>query len=234
MRLTSLDEDADKFVHDAFAARPAIVRFWEDLGLPVLKADFLRYLTMLAVGGVYSDIDTSCLQHPDQWMPADLNASTVNAIIGIEYDDTTYKMFVRPISFCQWTLMAKPGHAIFETAVQRAMSNLEFLARRRRVTIAELTPDKMEVLEATGPGMISDVILQVLQDQGQNVTWESFKGQKDSKLFGDVLVLPINGFAGSQKHSHAGDPEYGQKFVAHHFGRSWYAPERASESSAAH
>ncbi|KEF51114.1 uncharacterized protein A1O9_12837 [Exophiala aquamarina CBS 119918] len=221
------DDDADDFVHSNFSSQRSIIKFWDELSLPVIKADFLRYLTMLAVGGVYSDIDTSCLLHPDRWIPVDLGAKTVNAIIGIEYDDTTYKMFVRPVSFCQWTLMAKPGHPIYETAVQRVMSNLEFLARRKRVALSALTLDKMEVLEATGPGMISDVVIQVLQNQGQNVTWETFHDQREPRLFGDVLILPINGFAGSQKHSHAGDPLYGEKYVQHHFGRSWYAPERA-------
>jgi mannosyltransferase OCH1-like enzyme len=182
---------------------------------------------MLAEGGVYSDIDTSCLVHPDRWIPIDLGAKTVNAIIGIEYDDHTYQMFVRPIGLCQWTLMAKPGHPIYELAIQRVMSNLQYIARRKRVNLNELTLDKMEVLEATGPGMITDVVLQVLQEQGQNVTWATLHDQKEPKLFGDVLILPINGFAGSQKHSHAGDPAYGEKYVQHHFGRSWYAPERA-------
>ena len=222
-----IDEDANEFVQTNFASRPAIVKFWDEMKVPVLKADFLRYLTMLAVGGVYSDIDTSCLVHPDRWIPVDLGAQTVNAIVGIEYDDHTYPMFVRPIGFCQWTLMAKPGHPIYEIAVQRVMSNMQYIARRKKLNWNELVLDKMEVLEATGPGMISDVVMQVLRDQAQNVTWDTFHEQKEPKLFGDVLILPINGFAGNQKHSHAGDPEYGEKYVQHHFGRSWYAPDRA-------
>ncbi|EHY58287.1 hypothetical protein HRR83_004854 [Exophiala dermatitidis] len=221
------DDQANDFVHENFASRPAIIKFWDGLGVPVLKADFLRYLLMLAAGGVYSDIDTSMLVHPDRWIPIDLGANTVNAIIGIEYDDHTYPMFVRPIGLCQWTLMSKPGHPIFELAVQRVISNLEYIARRKRVELPQLTLDKMEVLEATGPGMITDVVMHVLNEQGQNVTWDTFHDQKEPKLYGDVLILPINGFAGSQKHSHAGDPAYGEKYVQHHFGRSWYNPDNA-------
>ncbi|EXJ95560.1 hypothetical protein A1O1_00682 [Capronia coronata CBS 617.96] len=226
------DDEATEFVHDSFASRQAIVNFWDELSVPVIKADLLRYLIMLAAGGVYSDIDTSMLVHPDRWIPIDLGASTVNAIVGIEYDDHTYPMFVRPIGLCQWTLMSKPGHPIFELAVQRVIGTLQYIARRKRVTLAELTLDKMEVLEATGPGMITDVVMHVLQEQGQNVTWETLHEQKQPKLFGDVLILPINGFAGSQKHSHAGDPAYGEKYVQHHFGRSWYAPDRAATEEA--
>lgn len=216
------DDDANEWVRTNFASSPSIVKFWKDLQAVVLKADFLRYLIMLSQGGIYADIDTSCLAHPDAWIPSSLGASEINAIIGIEYDDDTYNMFVRPISFCQWTLMAKPNHPIFQRAVQRVMSNLEYLARKQRVSLSRLTLQKLDVLEATGPGMITDVVMSVLRDQGQNITWQTFHEQKEPKLYGDVLILPINGFAGSQKHSHAGDPEYGDLLVQHHFGRTWY------------
>ncbi|KIW16074.1 hypothetical protein PV08_06125 [Exophiala spinifera] len=221
------ESDALAFVQEHYASRPAIIKFWESLRAPVIKADFLRYLIMLAVGGVYSDIDTSNLVHPDRWIPIDLGASTVNAIIGIEYDDHTYRMFVRPIGLCQWTLMSKPGHPIFEIAVQRVISNLEYIARRKRVTLEDLTLEKMETLEATGPGMITDAVMQALNDQGQNVTWATLHDQREPRLYGDVLVLPINGFAGHQRHSHAGNPAYGERYIQHHFARTWYAPDKA-------
>ena len=180
---------------------------------------------MLARGGVYSDMDTSCLVSIDDWIPADMRNETINAVVGIEYDDTTYRMFVRPISFNQWTLMAKPGHALFETAVRRVMSNLEYIARRKRVLLRELKLDKMEVLEATGPGMITDAVMAVLKDQVENIRWETFHLMKKPRIFGDVLVLPVRAFAGGQKHSHSSDKAYGPAYVQHHFGRSWYRPQ---------
>lgn len=247
--------DADEFVRTEFSAgRSSLVSFWNDLSLKtespesegnvehsgntsatmadstssssiVLRADLLRYMLMYARGGVYSDIDTSTLEHVDRWIPENLGSRIINAVIGIEYDDTTYKMFARPISFCQWTLMAKPGHPIFERAINRVMSNLEFLARRQRVnSLSQLKLDKVDVLEATGPGMISDVVLEVIQDQlpDQKISWATFHDQKEGRIFGDVLILPINGFGGHQKHSHAGNPLYGDILVRHHFDRSWY------------
>lgn len=254
------DAGADEFVHKTFSAtRPSLVAFWDDLSSKlsqpatgqshggssnaseivvdstassaiVLRADLLRYMLMFAQGGVYADIDTSVMLHVDRWIPENLGSHVINAIIGIEYDDTTYKMFVRPISFCQWTLMAKPNHPIFDRAINRVVSNIEFLARRQKIqSLSQLTMDKLDVLEATGPGMISDVVLEVIRDQlpEQEISWTTFHNQKEAKLFGDVLILPINGFAGSQKHSHAGDPQYGEKLVQHHFGRSWYQPKKA-------
>jgi alpha 1,6-mannosyltransferase len=226
----SVDEGATAFVYENFRHRPSIVQFWSELQQIVLKADLIRYLAMLARGGVYSDMDTSCLIPVDDWIPAELRNETINAVVGIEYDDTTYRMFVRPISFNQWTLLAKPGHTLFETAVHRVMSNLEYIARRKRVQLRELKLDKMEVLEATGPGMITDAVMEVLKDQVENIRWETFRRMKKPKIFGDVLILPVRAFAGGQKHSHSSDKAYGPALVQHHFGRSWYRPQTPSFS----
>ncbi|KAK5086351.1 hypothetical protein LTR05_003519 [Lithohypha guttulata] len=257
------DKDADEFVRETFSTtRPSLVNFWNDLSSKstgssappnaqapnnksaivfdstassaiILRADLLRYMLVFARGGVYADIDTSVLLHVDRWIPEDLGSQIINAVIGIEYDDTTYKMFARPISFCQRTLMAKPNHPIFDRAINRVMSNLEFLARRQKVqSLAQLELNKLDVFEATGPGMISDVVLEVIQDQlpDQKISWATFHDQKQGRLFGDVLILPINGFAGGQKHSHAGDPLYGPKLVQYHFGRSWYQPQKPANA----
>lgn len=157
----------------------------------------------------------------------------VNAVIGIEYDDTTYPIFVRPLSFSQWTLMAKPRHAILERAVQRVLSNLEFIARQKKAGgVGDVLLEMRETLEATGPGMMSDVVMEVLRDQigttgssGEEdvvVDWGMFQGLREPMLVGDVLILPINGFGSGQKHSHSGVEGWGRMLVRHHFGRSWY------------
>nr|KAK5432364.1 hypothetical protein LTR18_011121 [Exophiala xenobiotica] len=216
------DDDANAFVHEHFTHRPAIIYFWESLKSIILRADLLRYLVMLAEGGVYSDMDTGNLAPISQVIPSDIDEATVNVVVGIEYDDNVHPLFVRPLSFTQWTLIAKPGHPIFQRAVDRLMSNVEFLARRQRVELPGVHLEMREVLEATGPGMYTDVIMEVLRDQGISVTWDMFHNLKRPSLQGDVLVMPINAFAGNQGHSHSGEPEYGDKFVEHYFGRSWY------------
>jgi len=217
------DEGATAFVEENFAHRPSILKFWHDLEVIILRADLLRYLAMLARGGVYGDIDTSNLVPIDEWIPEEFQDGPVNAIVGIEYDDHTFPIFVRNVSFCQWTLIAKPNHPLFETAVRRVMSNLEYLARFKRTDLRGLKLTKDEVMQATGPGLYTDVVIEVLREQlGEDLSLEDFSGQKEPKLFGDVLVLPVRGFASGQKHSHSNDPEYGEVFVKHHFGKSWY------------
>ena len=168
-------------------------------------------------------MDTSCIKPIDEWIPESLQGETINAVVGVEYDDNTYPMFVRPISFSQWTLMAKANHPIFEAVVSRVISHLEYLARIQNTDLAGVKVGKKEVLEATGPGAFSDAVMEVLANNlGRKVDWAEVSGMKEPKLFGDVLVLPINAFGSGQKHSHSGDKAYGEICAKHHFGRSWY------------
>lgn len=226
-----LDEsDSDRYVDKHFSDQPAIHNFWHELNITIARADTIRYLTMLAEGGVYSDIDTSCLKPIVDWIPSEYEEQDIKVVAGIEYDDNTYPMFARPIGVCQWTLMGKPGHPVFQKVVARVIYHLEYLARIKHVELSGLTLDKKEVLEATGPGAFTDSIMEVISDfEGRRVAWKELSQLKQPKLFGDILILPINAFGSGQKHSHSGNPDYGPSLVKHHFARSWYTSGKAAE-----
>ncbi|KAF7196258.1 Initiation-specific alpha-1,6-mannosyltransferase [Pseudocercospora fuligena] len=217
------DDGSSQYVEEHFSEHTTIHNFWRELNVTILRADLIRYLAMLADGGVYSDMDTSCLKPIGDWIPPEFSESEIGIVAGIEYDDNTYPMFARPISICQWTLMARPGHAVFEKVVARVIYHLEYLARIKHVQLSELKLNKKEVLDATGPGAFTDSIMEVISEhERRKVSWKELSQLKQAKLFGDVLILPVNAFAGNQKHSHSGRPEFGPKLVTHHFGRSWY------------
>ncbi len=68
---------------------PAYLKFRkhdEALPQPVLKADFFRYLILLARGGIYSDIDTTALKSAVEWVPSEVPRSTYGLVVGIEAD----------------------------------------------------------------------------------------------------------------------------------------------------
>lgn len=221
--LIVLDDTATDFVLKQYAHRQSIVKLWTELTAIIVKVDLLRYLAILSEGGVYGDIDTSCLLPVSEWIPSEFDPSHVNAIVGIEYDDNTYPMFVRPISFTQWALIAKPHHPIFEAVVDRVVGHLEYISRMQRKTLSEMVPNKAEVLEATGPGCFTDAVLQVMTDMtGRHYTFDDFHGLKKPVLVGDILVMPVRAFASGQKHSQSNDPAYGTPLVKHHFSKSWY------------
>lgn len=122
---------------------------------------------------------------------------------------------------------SKPGHPIFEKVVARVVHHLEYLARIQNTSLGSLKVSKKEVLGATGPGAFTDAVMEALtENMGRKVRWDEVSGLKVPKIFGDVLILPINGFGGGQKHSRSGNSEYGERLVQHHSGRSWYVRER--------
>ncbi|TKX20246.1 hypothetical protein C1H76_7579 [Elsinoe australis] len=215
------DEDSDEFVRKTFSHRPSILRTWNSLYLPVLKSDFLRYLMVLAKGGIYTDIDTECILPVDEWIPEKWGSSTVNAVFGIEYDGPVGWIFSKPAGFVQYTFMAKAGHPIFENAVSRVMSNLDLTTRYIQEDIWEWNATFEDVLFNTGPGAMSDAVAWHLVEQGVDFNWEMVKGLKEPKLIADVLILPINAFGTGQAHSNSGKPEYGKVLVSHKFQGGW-------------
>jgi len=219
----------DSFLEQHLSENAHLMEFWHDLQVPVLRADLFRYLALQTFGGVYSDIDTSCKRPISEWIPSEFRDSNIGAVVGVEYDDTTYKMFIRPMSFCQWTLMARPQHPLYHKVLQRVIYRLEYLARLQKVTLSQIVPDKMQILEATGPGSWSDAVLEEVRSQtGQHLQFQDFQGIKKPVLYGDVLLLPINAFGFGQKHSHSSDAAYGVELARHHFGKTWYKPKPTS------
>jgi len=56
------DEQGDSFVSEYYANRTDIVELFLRLPIPIMKADLLRYLVLVAKGGIYADIDVLCEQ----------------------------------------------------------------------------------------------------------------------------------------------------------------------------
>ncbi|KAG4444364.1 hypothetical protein IFR05_000129 [Cadophora sp. M221] len=172
---------------------------------------------MLADGGVYSDLDTSCMKPIEEWIPSWLDESTINAIIGVENDDNTDKKFRRPVSFSQRTWMAKPGHPIFKTIVEDVMLYLEDIPRDQDTGVAGSEDGEGDIMEVIGSAGFTNTVMENMgKTLGRKVEWSEIQGLKEPTLFGDVLILPINGFGSGQEHSHSSDPDYGEILVKHH------------------
>lgn len=217
------DAIADAFVLKHYFREPSIVRFWREVTTMVVRADFLRYLILYAQGGYYSDMDTTCLESPEDWIPEHYNRGHVNVIMGLERDDQdadSPREFLSPVSFTQWTLASKPGHPIFKSAIRRLMSNIEYLTRMKNKEISEMTGSEFydkQILAATGPGLMSDILVQHLRDHGHDVNFTSFYNIRQPTLFHDVLIMPVHGF-GANAHIPLID---GQSYVVHHFAGTW-------------
>ena len=220
------DRTAAYLVRYLFASTPEVVEAYNALPIPVLKADFFRYLILLARGGIYSDIDTSALRSAIDWIPQDIPPSSVGLIIGIEADPDRpdwQDWYSRRIQFCQWTIQAKAGHPVLRDVVATITEDtLRMKQNDKLKTVRKL--DK-SIVEFTGPAVWTDTIFRYLNspeyfkiDAGsKNITWESFTGMETPKKVGDVIILPITSFSPGVNNMGAKDIDDPMAFVKHDF-----------------
>jgi alpha 1,6-mannosyltransferase len=104
------DEDAAALVRRLDSSVPPVLDAYDALPLPVLKADFFRYLILLTRGGVYSGIDTTALKPVREWLSCASisDNSTIGLVVGVEADAGSLgnwrNLFPRRIQLCQWTI----------------------------------------------------------------------------------------------------------------------------------
>ncbi|TKA31477.1 hypothetical protein B0A50_02324 [Salinomyces thailandicus] len=205
------------YVRERYEQYPDIIEVFEQTTDGILRADLIRYLTLLSDGGVYTDIDTDCSRPIGEWIPKDL-AEQTGLLLGIEYDSQggeIRKDFNIPTQLCQWTLMARPGHPVLQHVVDRVV---EKLLADVRVKDNVTSHDLLYVLETTGPRMFTRAVLESLSLQlHRRISYEDVSNLTEPTMFGDVLVLPISSFASGQDHS--GSKPWGndEQLMSHHF-----------------
>ena len=215
-------------IEHLYSAVPLVLEAYRSLPLPILKADFFRYLILLARGGIYSDIDTFALQPAPDWISPNFKLNSVGLVIGIEADPDRpdwAEWYSRRIQFCQWTIQAKPGHP----ALREIVANItgETLKRKRAGKLGKSHDD---VVGWTGPAVWTDVIFAYFNDptyfdmseSSGAISWQNFTGMEDAKKVGDVVVLPITSFSPGIGHSGSKDPEDPMAFVKHEFEGNLY------------
>lgn len=217
------DSVAVQLIRHLYTSIPEVLEAYNALPLPVLKADFFRYLILLARGGIYSDIDTSALKSAAEWIPRDVPSNSYGMVVGVEADPDRpdwAKWYSRRIQFCQWTIQSKPGHPVLVDVV--ANITQETLKRKEE---GRLSKDHDGIIEFTGPALWTDTIFQFFNNPDffdmstskGNITWEHFTGMKAPKKVGDVIILPITSFSPGIKTMGAGEEDDPMAFVKHQF-----------------
>ena len=217
------DEAALYLLRHLYASVPEVLEAYESLPLAVLKADFFRYLILLARGGIYTDIDTTAIKSTTDWIPDEVPRSTIGLIIGIEADPDRADWkdwYSRRIQFCQWTIQAKPGHPVLRDVV--ATITEDTLRMKKKGVLKAKKLDK-SIVEFTGPAVWTDAVFSYLNDpvyykiDGKNVTWETFTGMETAKKVGDVVILPITSFSPGVQQMGSKEPDDPMAFVKHDF-----------------
>ncbi|KAL4961792.1 glycosyltransferase family 32 protein [Aspergillus stella-maris] len=224
------DETVHHLIKYLYGSIPEVFEAFDSLPLPVLKADFFRYLILLARGGVYSDIDTTALQPVIDWLPDTLDLSTVGFVVGIEADPDRpdwHDWYSRRIQFCQWTIQSKPGHPILIDIIAYIT---EETLRMKKAGILKVGKMDKTIVEFTGPAAWTDAVFRYFNDpeyfniepgSTRNITYEDFTNQEDYKKVGDVVVLPITSFSPGVQQMGSKDTDDPMAFVHHEFDGSW-------------
>ncbi|OAL33953.1 hypothetical protein AYO20_06788 [Fonsecaea nubica] len=224
------DDAALHLINYLYASMPEIVQAYEAMPLPVIRADFFRYLILLARGGIYSDIDTQALQSATDWLPQTLDKSTVGLVVGIEADPDRpdwNQWYARRIQFCQWTIQAKPGHPVLRDIV--ATITEDTLAMQKAGRLRKGREPAKSIMEYTGPGVWTDALFSYFNNQEYfdfsnrktNVSYSDFFAITEHKKIGDVVVLPITSFSPGVGQMGSEGPEHPMAFVRHDFDGSW-------------
>lgn len=218
-------QGADDFVKKHYSGRPRILRTFQDLRFPIFRADLLRYMLLEIEGGIYTDVDTTALKPIRDWIPPRFQQKT-RAVVGIEYDQLNEKHpshgFGERMSFCQWTLAASPGHSMMKRIVEAVVQALHDIAHEAGSTISALEVPDDQVGSVTGPGIWTRVVFESLSATTNTiVTHANITGLQEPTLFGDILILPIDGFGTGQPHSGSNPDNADSALVRHQWKMSW-------------
>jgi len=201
-----------------------VLEAYNSLPIAVLKADFFRYLILLARGGIYSDIDTYALKSASEWLPEAVPRRAIGLVIGIEADPDRpdwAEWYSRRIQFCQWTIQSKPGHPVLRDIV--ANITLETLKKKQDGSLNGFKGNN--VVGFTGPAIWTDTVFDYMNDERyfdmssgkDNITWRDFTGMTVPKKVGDVVILPITSFSPGVQQMGAGEDDDPMAFVKHEF-----------------
>ena len=209
------DKGAETFVRQHFAEAPLIRDAFLNLTDTILRADFLRYLVLLAegkllswkwlrkliksIGGVYADLDVECRKPIDTWTP-DALKGRAGVVVGIEADRKPVKNDVQLYydhrehiwGITNWTFMAKRGHPFMRFVAERVAMNLLKVAEKQQRSLSTMELSYKEVIDATGPRAFTEAFLAYAsRTTGSPVSYEMATMLEEPKLIDDILILPI-------------------------------------------
>ncbi|KAJ6179656.1 hypothetical protein N7519_010117 [Penicillium mononematosum] len=214
------DDTGDQYVQQNYRDRPDIVDAYLSLTVPILKADFLRYLLLFAEGGIWADLDVSCGDVPiREWIPETLRAKA-GLVVGWEFDVGWGENFIR--QFESWTIMAAPGSPHLLMVIDDIMDGIRQKTEEYRVPISELTLDMTgDVIDFTGPRRLTSGVLKSLElARNETIDMASISNLLEPVLLDDVLILPGYSFAASANH-YGNENVTGPSLVQHHYAGSW-------------
>lgn len=116
---------------------PDIYSLFENLPLPVLKADLFRYCIIYIYGGIYADMDTVCSVNPTYFI-------TPSLLVCFPENNP-------PLYLCQWVFAAPPKSPIIKTMIDLSVERI------KNFDFNNIT-NKHFIHYLTGPALFTDAI----------------------------------------------------------------------------
>lgn len=222
------DEIMESYVRDHFhETQPGTEELFFEVKDYILRSDLIRYLVMLADGGVYNDLDVGCEKPISTWVPKQFE-NTAGILLGVEVDNKfgpdgrTFTSGEDLFELVNWTIMSKPNQPFMSFLVQRVMENINKLAASKNQVISEMVPTIPDVLVTTGPAALTTAFFDYASNlTGTNVTYKNFTKITEPQIVGEVVILPIQAFGAGHQVQWAGLKQDGSQLVHHYFAGSW-------------
>lgn len=214
------DLTGDQYVEQNFGHRPDIVHAYLSLSVPILKADFLRYLLLFIEGGIWADLDVSCGDVPiREWIPETIRAKA-GLVVGWEFDVGWGDSFIR--QFESWTIMAAPGSPHLLMVIDDIMEGIRQKTGEYGVPVSGLTLEMTgDVIDFTGPRRLTRGVLKSLElVRNETIDMASISNLLEPVLVEDVLILPGYSFAATSN-TYSNENVTGPSLVQHHYAGSW-------------
>lgn len=219
------DAGANGFVTQHYPTQSHTHSTFFEINTPVLRADLLRYMLIESEGGYYGDVDTTLHKPIKHWIPTDYR-DRARFVVGIEYDQLEDAEpshgFKERISFAQWTFAARKGHPILTKVIEKVVNAIHSFAKEQGRTVATMEVPDQFVGRVTGPGIWTLAVFEGMSEaMGTSISWENITGITEPRLFGDILLMPVDAFGTGQPHSGASQDIVESTCVRHQWKMSW-------------
>ncbi|KAI8617599.1 hypothetical protein BC830DRAFT_1227451 [Chytriomyces sp. MP71] len=174
------DNDAsDRFVLGFFSLW--VVEAYFRLPRVVMRSDLVRYLMLYKMGGVYTDMDTECLQPVYKWT---FGVKGVALLVGVENARGNRD------NIQQWTIGSAQHHPFLAKLIHTVVAQIH-------ASTDEQLNDRSQVLWITGPGIWKPAVHAYLAEQGattDNVScvWDGYRLFGDAMLVGKQVLASLN------------------------------------------
>ncbi|MBF8262938.1 MAG: initiation-specific alpha-1,6-mannosyltransferase-like [Parachlamydiales bacterium] len=198
------DADIEEYIRKEWPAE--YLEFYHALPIGAMKADLWRYLILTTNGGVYSDVDSICIQPIQNWLP-DFRTTHSHVLI-IDLDEDQSK-------FCQWTLVATPHHPAMEYVCRYILD-----AWKKRGGFPRNSDGSINVLDSTGPGIFSFAIKSYLNESTSRKARKMGKEYVKNKAYRaklnsrGIFVAPKRFFQGGGSKNLFGSQCFGDGYVS--------------------